>query len=471
MFKKFSILKPLLAVLIIFIPLYPKFPLANVTGTYVAIRLEDILIAITMIIWLGYQIKHKFPILKEPITKLLLAYYLAITVSFLNAYLIFQTESTSILLLHLVRRLEYTSLLFLTISAIKNYKDITFYYLFLVITTIAVVLYGYGQKYLQFPVISTMNSEFSKGQLLQMDVWTRISSTFAGHYDLAVYLSVVLIIIGAVVILQKNNLLKILALIFLWYPSYLILTFTASRISIFAFFGAAFISLILIKKYLWLVPLTLVVGISITISGDLNQRLLATLPALKNQLAFLQQSSTTNPILTPIPTIIINNPGKNGVKTTPLATPTPIVRHGQPETWITPDSDAGVARSGEIRFNAEWPRAKTAFNRNILVGSGLGSITLATDNDYLRALGESGLLGFITFFAIFLYFFLKTLPIIFKPKRTYQELIILILFGGLLSMLANAMFIDVFEASKTAYLFWIMMGIYYKILQFNPHNK
>jgi hypothetical protein len=319
-----------------------------------------------------------------------------------------------------------------------------------------------------------MNSEFSKGQLLQMDVWTRVSSTFAGHYDLAVYLSVVLVILGACFILLKNRLLKFLALIFIWYPSYLILTFTASRISIFAFFGAFFLTLILIKKYFWLIPLTLVVGISITVSGDLNQRLLATIPALKIQLAFLEQQSNQaqiTPTPTLVPTIIASTNGGKAGTLTPIPTPTPIVRHNQPEAWVTPDSDAGVARSGEIRFNAEWPRAITAWQRNIIIGSGLGSITLATDNDYLRSLGESGLLGFITFYGIFFYFFLKTLPLIFKLKKTYPELVSLILFGGLLAMLANAVFIDVFEASKTAYLFWIMMGIYYKILQFNTQKK
>ena len=30
-----------------FIPLYPKFPLLNISGTYVAVRLEDLLIGLT----------------------------------------------------------------------------------------------------------------------------------------------------------------------------------------------------------------------------------------------------------------------------------------------------------------------------------------------------------------------------------------------------------------------------------------
>ena len=86
------------------------------------------------------------------------------------------------------------SLFFIAINSVKAIKDFKFLYVFFLITTALVSFYGYGQKYLKFPVISTMNSEFSKGQLLQMDVWTRVNSTFAGHYDLAAFLSVVLII-------------------------------------------------------------------------------------------------------------------------------------------------------------------------------------------------------------------------------------------------------------------------------------
>ena len=52
MFKKFSLLRPILAILIIFIPLYPKFPLVSVSGTYVAIRLDDIVVAVSIFIYL-----------------------------------------------------------------------------------------------------------------------------------------------------------------------------------------------------------------------------------------------------------------------------------------------------------------------------------------------------------------------------------------------------------------------------------
>ncbi|MDD4937820.1 MAG: hypothetical protein PHX34_02265 [Candidatus Shapirobacteria bacterium] len=468
MFKNINIFRPILAILILFIPLYPKFPLFSVTGTYVAIRLDDIIVALAVLIWLIFQIKNKFPVFKIKITRTFIAYFLAIIASFVTAFLVYQTESLNILLLNLFRRFEYISLFFITLPAIKTLKDLKFTYLFLLIATALVCVYGYGQKYFSFPVISTMNSEFSKGQLLQMNIWTRISSTFAGHYDLAAFLSVALIIIGVVAIITKNKLLKITSLI-IWLAGFQILSLTASRVSVFAFWGGISLTLLLIRKYLWIIPVSLLVLFSIFNSKDLNQRLLATIPALKNQIT---NSKTTSVTPTPIPSIVTPTPIP--ISTTKITNPTPtptIVRHQLINNYPSADTDVGVARSGEIRFNAEWPRAINAYKKNIITGTGLGSITLATDNDYLRCLGESGLLGLITFGSIILFFIIKTIPFLFKKDKTPSQIFAIILFGGLITTLANAVFIDVFEASKTAYLFWIMMGIYYQLLNFSNEKK
>ena len=469
MFKNLNIFRPLLAILIIFIPLYPKFPLANVTGTYVAIRLDDIIIAIAILIWLIYQLIHRFPIFKVKITKLFIIYFFAIIASFITAFLIYQTDSTNILLLNLFRRFEYMSLFFITIYSLKNKSDFTFLYIFLLITTTLTSIYGYGQKYFHFPVISTMNSEFSKGQLLQMNTWTRINGTFAGHYDLAAFLSVVLIIIAVNIFTNKNLILKLTSLV-VWIFCYPILTFTASRVSIFAFLGGICFTLFALKKYFWTIPFIAIVGFSIFNSKELNQRLIATIPAIKNQISNTTQSITPTAIPTTTPIIATVNPKPNVKPTITIPTPT-VIRHQTSDTYPPIDADAGVARSGEIRFNVEWPRAVNAYRKNIFTGSGLGSITLATDNDYLRALGESGLLGFISFSAINLFFIIKTIPLIFKKSHNPYNTISIIFLGGLITTLANAVFIDVFEASKTAYLFWIMMGIYYQSLTLKYDQK
>lgn len=455
--KKFFLLRPILAVLIIFIPLYPKFPLANVSGTYVAIRLDDIVVAVAFLFWFFYQAKNHFPVFKSKISWLTFTYFAAITASLAYALLISQTDPFTVLFLNYLRRFEYISLFFLTISAVKNRRDFRFPYIALSVASVGVIIYGLGQKFLQFPVISTMNSEFSKGQLLQMDVWTRISATFAGHYDLAVYLSVILVIIGGIIVTQKNIWLKISNVI-IWLFSYYLLTLTASRVSIFAFYGGMCLTLFFLRRYLWIIPVTLIFTFSLYNSKDLNQRLLATIPALKIQLS--KNTPTAAPTLAPIPTVpVIAVVSTKIPKVTPIPT---VFRHPPVDEYLPIDADVGVARSGEIRFNVEWPRAITAFEKNPLTGTGLGSITLATDNDYLRTLGESGLLGFIAFGSIMLFFIIRTVPYIFSKK---PDVLPLIFFGAMITFLVNATLIDVFEASKVAYLFWIMMGLYYQSLQ------
>lgn len=462
-----NIFRIILATLILFIPLYPKFPLANFTGIYVALRLDDIVMATFIFVWFIWQIKNKFPILKEKITYLFFAYFIAISISTLIAIFIYQTTPTNILLLHLFRRFEYISIFFVTISAIKSKTDFKFIYLFLLISLIGVAIYGYGQRYYNFPIISTMNEEFSHGQLLRMDVWTRVSSTFAGHYDLAAYLSLILIILISIFTIVKNKLLKILSII-LFLIGFNLLTQTASRVSIFAFWGGSLVSLFLIKKYFWIIPVSFLVIYSMFTSTDLNQRLLATLTIIKPKTV----KPTPIPLPTPIPTIIITTttspiPTKI-IVTTPIPT---IVRHGSVEEFIPIDADVGVARSGEIRFNVEWPRAITAFNKNPLFGTGLGSISLATDNDFLRLLGESGIFGLITFLFIPFYFLIKTIKLLWHKKPNFYIQLQLVMIGVIVSTLANAIFIDIFEASKVAYTYWILMAVFYRLIEINSDRK
>lgn len=467
MLKRINIFRPLLAILILFIPLYPKFPLVNFTGIYVALRLDDIVVALAVFIWVIWQVKNRFPILKSKISYLFIAYLISIVVSTIVAIFIYQTTSPSILLLHLFRRFEYISLFFITIEAFKIPDDFKFSYYFLLLSLVGVAIYGYGQRYFNFPIISTMNEEFSRGQLLRLDVWTRISSTFAGHYDLAAYLSLILILIISVSTLIKNKFIKIISL-FLFLVGFDLLTRTASRVSIFAFWGGGIISLFLIKKYLWIIPLSALVIYSIFTSGDLNQRLLATITTFKPKVV---KPTISPPKPTSIPIAVVTKITPIPIKII-IVTPIPtVVRHGPVEEFIPVDTDVGVARSGEIRFNVEWPRAISAWRKNPVFGTGLGSITLATDNDYLRLLGESGIFGLFTFLFIPIFFALKTIKLFFSKNPNFYIKLQLIFVGIIVSTLTNALFIDIFEASKVSYTYWILMAVFYKLHEFNSKQK
>ena len=457
--KKFNIFRPILAILLVFIPLYPKFPLFGVKNTYVSIRLDDIVIAGSLLVLLLSQIKAHYSLTKTNAFKLFLPYFAIILVSFLNAVLILKTDPVNILFLYTLRKFQYISVFFLTIQAVKRKKDLPYPLIFLTIASLFVAIYGFGQKYLSFPIVSTMNEEFSKGYLLTLTVWSRISSTFAGHYDLAAFLSVFLVILAGVFVLSKNKLAKF-SLIFIWLILYYLLTLTASRVSIFALWGGLVICFLTTKKFFWIIPSSLIIIYSITTSAELNQRLIATIKTINPNIS--QLSPTQKPLPTSTPPLKKPTPTPKQTLAKPSPKPTTFRNQQTPE-YPQVDIDAGVSRSGQIRFNVEWPRAMTAFKKNILIGTGLGSLGLATDNDFLRLLGESGILGFVTFMAIPLYFVLIT----FKRKQKLS----FVFMSALVTYLANAVFIDVFEASKTAYLFWIMMAIYYQNLTLKPDEK
>lgn len=118
------------------------------------------------------------------------------------------------------------------------------------------------------------------------------------------------------------------------------------------------------------------------------------------------------------------------------------------------------------RFQGEWPRAIAAFKRNILFGSGYGSISLAVDNNYLRILGEVGSLGFASFFAIFItagIYIRRVLPNVSSPVvRSF----VLGFIAGVVGLVLNAILIDVFEASKIAFLLWLLTGVVLGVLHF-----
>jgi O-antigen ligase len=109
------------------------------------------------------------------------------------------------------------------------------------------------------------------------------------------------------------------------------------------------------------------------------------------------------------------------------------------------------------RLQVEWPRAIRAFLKYPIFGKGPSSITEATDNDYLRWLGEFGIVGTVLFMFIlgklFVTIFIAAL------RNTSEKVIIMGILAGYFGLLINATMIDIFEASKVAFIFWMIMGI------------
>ncbi len=444
--------------LVVFIPLYPKFPLMNVNGTFVAIRVEDIMIAIALGWWAIYIYfsKQVTKILSNRLNQALILFFFIGGISLFSGIFLTKTISLNLAIFHFLRRIELMMLLPVAYQAIISRKQIKLLLITLSMVLFIANLYALGQKYLGWPVISTNNSEFSKGLILYLSPDARVSSTFAGHYDFAIYLAVSIVIISALIFTNK----KLLVLIWqgvLLCLSFFTLVLTAARLSFAAVLMGIVVSLLLSGKRLFIF---LVIGAGIIVliyPSQLRDRLISTVTInilqegdrYTAETDIQEERSQLN-----IPTLPHEDSTDSAemVKTTGIPSD---ITPGEPTDY----SQMAVYRSSRIRFYYEWPRAIRAFIKNPFLGTGYSSLGLATDNDFLRSLGEVGLLGTIAFFLILV----EITKIIWSNFRFFSDKLLRYFSIGLLSMIVvlfiNSMFIDVFEASKIATLFWIIAGV------------
>lgn len=501
-----NLVKILLAAFILIVPLYPKKPFININYTYIAVRLEDVFVGIMVAIFL-IQILRKKNQLNTKFIIPIIIFWFAVFISFVvGAFFQKTIVYQQVGFLNTVRRVEYMVVFFIAASTIKTKKDLWHLLILFSFALFIVNIYGLGQKFGGFPAIQTMNPEYSKGRIVYLTPEARISSTFGGHYDLAIYLAFSIPLVLAMYF-QTNKqpflLLFLLSLVSLFY--------TSSRISFIAYITTASLFLIFFRKfffYLFLISVTLNL---IFITGDLTKRFLKTFQVKqilvneKTGAIYVPQNITTKELPAGTFSILTD---KKPVKETqeikdfrqelikqqiaeqkpqqPVVIAPVLTITKAPTPTPTPDyfaiEQAKIASEAAVliaslssqfkatkvilsdisfstRLQVEWPRAITAFRRYPLFGTGPSSITEATDNDYLRWLGETGAFGTISF----LYLILSLLVYIwFKTRKVLenQKMIAYSIVFGAISLFINAIYFDVFEASKVAFTFWTLIGMF-----------
>lgn len=504
LFDNYS-LRILVILLIAFIPLYPKLPLIDIQHTWVYIRVEDFLIAVTSLIFVILLLRKKvrlFLPLQIPIA----VYWAVGLISLLFSIFILSSQLSNffptVAILSFLRRIEYMLLFFIGLASVRNKKDLTIYALTLIATNTFLVLYGFGQRfYIElwaafpkffekyqfcFPSFQTTNEEFAKGLPLCLPKEGRITALFGGHYDLAAYLVLVIPVIFSLSVAFRGTVKKVLIFI-LGLLLVLLLVYTASRISFAAYLVGVISAMFFMKKKLLIIPI-LIMSISFLFlsKSDVLERFKQTIrftnlivdeqgrivgeslsEDLKNKLEKDKQILEGQFQELPTGTVYTAIPGQQ-TATSSAVIKTDInnqdkYRYGAIQI-STVSGSLSIQRalvydiSLTTRTQAEWPYAWKAFLRNPLFGSGYSSITLATDNSLLRSLGETGALGFASFLSFFLMWF-----IFLKGKTADSDKLSryfsLGLAGGIVGLFANAVLIDVFEASKVAESMWLLLGI------------
>ncbi len=510
-----NILKIGISATIIFTALYPKLPSIQITHTWVYVRLEDFLITAVVVLWLFLLIRKKARIY-FPESIPILIYWLVGFLS-LGFSLIFIAPHLAnffpkIAALQYLRRIEYMILFFVAASTIKSLKDLRDYVAIIAITVFGIVIYGIGQHFYLFfwnlfpsffekypfcfPSFQTGNEEFAKGIPLCLPSDGRTTSTFGGHYDLAAYLVIVIPILLGMMLSSKKIIHKIMMGV-LFLSSVTLLIFTASRSSFITYLVGIVAALIFMKRKILIAPIIIIsIALLLIFSGSTAKRFLETFRFIsivtnsQGQVVGMTQASLPENLRNKIsknPIVIGEAPPTQNLPEgssyinllqAPTATSVAVVKSSlsQKEAErlqlqfggleISTISGTFLIRKALVydisfttRFQAEWPNAWKAFMRNPPLGSGYSSITLATDGDYVRFLGESGFLGLGSFLFIFLIFGIYLKQILPHINSKFAKYFIFGLAGGIIGLFVNAILIDVFEASKVAEPLWILLGI------------
>ncbi len=482
----------LVGIFIFLIPLYPKLPLHMINYTYIALRVEDIYTAVLILIFLIQLLRKKVQF-KSQFFILFSLFWLVVFASYFWGYYVAHTIRINHLgFLNSLRRVEYMSIFFIAAAVIRNKRDF-FVYMGLVLFGLLIVgIYGLGQKFIGWPAVQTMNPEYAKGYILFLTPEARISSTFAGHYDLAAYMVFLMPVVWGFYFAKKN-----IYYIALFVLSLLILVFTASRISFGAYVLSTFPFLLFFRKPKFL-ALALIFTLLFTYtSKDLSSRFKRTfqvkqifvdqntgnvvvpqkittqeLPAGSLYVALKNQ---TNQTVTQNQEDLLKQNLREQIKDGEKNTGKKLTREEEDaliaslSARLKPVNTVVSDISFATRLQVEWPRAIFAFLKNPVLGTGPSSITEATDNDYLRSLGETGILGSMLFAIIILLIGKSILVSANKIKNDDKYIYYGFLFG-LFALLINAGYIDVFEASKIGFQFWLIAGFFIGSLIYEKRN-
>ncbi len=516
---------------LIIIPLYPKIPFMRIHDTYISVRLEDFYVALASVVFF-IQVLRKKVEWNKTFVLLFVAFWSMGLISV--AYNIFISKIIffrNIALLHALRRIEYMLPFFIAYAAVKTelsyiqksdkLRQVLEKFMNVALWVVLVVcLYALGQKtsllfqpvrdiflwmstnsygamkdiayvlfrFFDFPAVQTMNAEFAKGHLLNLTPESRVSSTFAGHYDLAAFLVFFLPLTAGALSYTKHKIRdSVIYVMSIW-----TLILTASRASFGAFVFSITLYFVYTRKWKGLVLTLVITGLLLYANRDMTERFMDTF----RQRRVFENVQTGNEIINQ-DIVSTDLPAGSAFvvqgKSVPIATAQDrqdlqdqlvkkekedAQKSGKPisdeealrlvnekykefQNFIAKDVIAGDT-SLATRTQVEWPRAWKAFLTNPILGTGPSSITESTDGDYFRWFGEMGLAGGGLFVVILALVWKTVYQAI--PQLKEHRVMLVGFCAGMIALLANAVLIDVFEASKVAYIFWIISGVFVAVV-------
>lgn len=427
----------------VFTILWPKFSLFSFPGFRTGIRLEDLFYFGFFCVWVFYLIRGKVKWVRSPINLGILIYSIVgLGLTLLGFFYLKTITDLPLAFLHILRRIQYFSFFFFALTLLPSIDEAKR----VLISFFDVALIVSGFAFLQvlnlWPLYSPLNHP--TGTFVFFHQLKTVNANFGGHYELAAfYLIVFAIALTLLVFLGKREetrrtaglTLLVAALPFFW---------TYGRASLA---GLLFAMIILVfiknKKFLYIPVILGFVFVLLFLTGQLSRY-------RGINLSFVKEPQT-----------IINRQIPGGsleVLSDPSLTIIKLNWLGNNFQLKDPSFTTRIAK---------WPAAVDVIKKHPVTGGGYSVFGEGYDNDYLRMLGETGLIG-LAAFGFLVGLIVRYLRQCFKLTSnrliSFAALGILIAFLGLL---INAFFIDVFEASKVVVTFWMFLGVIVKASQIN----
>lgn len=437
--------------------LLPKLSFIQVIGTTTDIRIEDFLLAAIYLIWIAEKIFGKEKFHFTLVHKLMMLFIVIASIGTIWGIINGTVQYHLLGILNILRRVEYFLMFFVAYDWLKP-KRLFRYIEILIAYSVGTVLVGLLQYINLLPMFP---SWAFPGRVLYYKQFSFLLSTFGGHYDFGGFLILIAPITIATFFLVKQmyTRLGLLLLIGLYYFS---LVNSFSRSAYIGFMIGLVVLFILIRKYiLVLLPVLDTLRVAyLYFTGQFSK--------YDYSITFTPASESPSPSPSLIPSSTLHTH-----KPTPTPTLHPITKPklnvGEP-LQLPSGGEVTLDPGGAVRV-VVWKNAWDHFLKSPLLGTGYTSIGTGSDNQYLRTLAETGILGLGTFLIIVgtvLYKLYKGYK--YFAEGTLEKMFIAALIAGIIGILCEAVLIDIFDSSKIAIFLWFLVGLGMVII-YHSHEK
>ena len=409
-----------LLVALFVLPLYPKIALVSVSGTYIPLRLDDLIIAAAAAVWIvALAVSRRLPAAPRELTA---AVTLWLGVTFI-ALLVgaFVLDSIGIVegAAFWAKPIEYVLLGLMTYDLVRNgWLPIRYVIATVLASAAIVVAYGVAEHYGLVPHLP--------GEAVPPGGTT---STLGDFHELASYLGLIVVLVVCIFRDATSRGVR-LALVALGGGAIFVLFATGTRSEYIALF------VVLLGLAVWR-----------------PMRAPAALAAVVMPLLFIS----------PVVGYLLAMPGPvvhPGPQASPGAVaPVAVIPPGDPfyNTTVRFADQSLVYSLGE-RFLHKWPAMVQQTMRSLIIGLGPSAATEAADGYYLRVFVESGILGVLVFVGLVFTVARSSLRAARRATGLAKSLAVAALAATVFISLVGVL-IDTWVASRVMELFWPLIGL------------